>query len=118
MPPLHHHSEIGELNNMATKHDFAGEAARLGLTEERYRKLRRSLLACFHIRKDVPNEYRCFGGPFDGADIYLTTSSTGVIRLAEWHGVYKQTPTEYQHRSSGYHYQRAIYKCTWEQCNA
>jgi len=108
---------------MATKSkpiDYAADAAFLGISEERYRKGRRSLagLLARWKRPDVPKAYQCHGGPFDGADIYLTTSSTGVIKLAEWHGVYTHSPSEYKQRSSGYHYQRATYNLQWEQCNA
>ena len=108
---------------MATKSqpiDYAGDAAFLGISEERYRKGRRSLAGVLARwkRPDVPKKFHCIDGPYAGADIYLTTSSTGVIRLAEWHGVYKRTHQNNCPVSSGYFYEKTTYNLQWEQCNA
>lgn len=100
--------------------DYAGDAAFLGISEERYRKGRRSLagLLARWKRPDVPKKFHCIDGPYAGDDIYLTTSGTGVIRLAEWHGTYVQSASEYQQRRSSYHYQKATYLLKWESINA
>ena len=70
--------------------DYAGDAAMLGISEERYRKGRRALARelARHKRHSVPTRYRCQGGPFDNADLFLTTVSTGMIKVRDWAGRY------------------------------
>ena len=87
------------------KPDFKADAESLGISEDRYRKARRSLMASMARRrtaKITPVEYDCLGGPFDGASIWLETGETGVISVSGLRGRYLATNLH----AEGYHHQR------------
>ncbi len=76
------------------KIDFEADAASLGISVERYRKARRSLLSQMAYNrkaKPTPTPLACHGGPYDGAVIMLTTGSTARLNIDGQVGYYAAT---------------------------
>lgn len=99
---------------MATKIDYEADAAALGISVERYKKARRSLLTTMARRKSnvgTPTKYTTIDGPWPDAELFLHGQETAVISVGGNRGRYVLAKPE-----SRYHYQRrgADLQLTWE----